>query len=202
MTSSTTTNFTPVVFSYKVSVKLDDNNFLLWRPQLLSATRDTTNLNDHNNIGKGSWNPYVVPNKSCPSNMFPQTNTGQVRGQPLANSSLHQSLTNASKPVCQLCSRIGHTTAKCYQRFNYDFLGIGATNILKQSSNIATVDSVVDEALYPDSEASAHCTANAANFTQKQPYFGQEYVHMGDGAGFPIQNIGLGFEGDCSRRTS
>uniref|UniRef100_A0A803QAR8 CCHC-type domain-containing protein n=1 Tax=Cannabis sativa TaxID=3483 RepID=A0A803QAR8_CANSA len=31
--------FTLIVFSHKVSVKLDDNNFLLWWPQVLSAIK-------------------------------------------------------------------------------------------------------------------------------------------------------------------
>ncbi|XP_062120006.1 uncharacterized protein LOC133834412 [Humulus lupulus] len=38
-TSFPTAAFSPVVFSHKISVKLDDNNFLLWRPQVWSAIK-------------------------------------------------------------------------------------------------------------------------------------------------------------------
>uniref|UniRef100_A0A803QAY3 Uncharacterized protein n=1 Tax=Cannabis sativa TaxID=3483 RepID=A0A803QAY3_CANSA len=106
-------------------------------------------LNDHNNTGRGSWNPYML----FQSNIFPPTNTSQGRGQPHSNPSLNQSQTTASKPVCQLCSRTGHTVARCYQRFNYNFPRTEVANIPKQSADIATADSVVDEAWYPDSRA-------------------------------------------------
>ncbi|KAF4364090.1 hypothetical protein G4B88_015124 [Cannabis sativa] len=54
---------------------------------------------------------------------FSQQPQGQGRGQPPANPSLSQSSSTATKPVCQICSRTGHTAARCYQRFNYEFPG-------------------------------------------------------------------------------
>uniref|UniRef100_A0A803Q712 Retrotransposon Copia-like N-terminal domain-containing protein n=1 Tax=Cannabis sativa TaxID=3483 RepID=A0A803Q712_CANSA len=301
MDSSTPNTFTPVVFSHKVSVKLDENNFLLWRPQVLSAIRGhrlqhfisashspprkflnqedeilnnvnpkfidwevqdqllyswllssmsdgiltrivgaetstqiwktlevyfvtqtsakidlyttqlenckkgslsineyllsnqdscrsswfwlaiskphnstsfsqnarTRHTTDHPSIGRGSWNPYAVSNRSGASNMVPPSNSSQGRGHSSNPNSISQSQQSNLKPVCQLCSRTGHTAARCYQRFNYDFPGLGATNISKQSVIIATTDSVADQAWYPDSGATAHCTANENNLSNK-----------------------------------
>ena len=38
--SMTSSSFAPVVFSHNFSVKLDNHNFLLWKPQVLAAIRE------------------------------------------------------------------------------------------------------------------------------------------------------------------
>uniref|UniRef100_A0A803QNV3 Reverse transcriptase Ty1/copia-type domain-containing protein n=1 Tax=Cannabis sativa TaxID=3483 RepID=A0A803QNV3_CANSA len=110
--------------------------------------------------GRGSWNPYAVP---------PRTNNGpgstsNGRGAP-------PPFTGQSTP---------HTSTS----------GVGAANVERFSANIATADTVADISWYPDSGATSHCTPNDNNFTHKEPYLGQDQIHMGDGASLQIQNVG------------
>uniref|UniRef100_A0A803NK87 Uncharacterized protein n=1 Tax=Cannabis sativa TaxID=3483 RepID=A0A803NK87_CANSA len=63
-------------------------------------------------------------------------------------------------------------------------------------------DTVVDNSWYPDSGATSHYTTNDNNFTHKELYLRQDQIHMGDGAGLQIQNVGLGFQGSIDGRTS
>uniref|UniRef100_A0A803PSI1 Retrovirus-related Pol polyprotein from transposon TNT 1-94-like beta-barrel domain-containing protein n=1 Tax=Cannabis sativa TaxID=3483 RepID=A0A803PSI1_CANSA len=135
--------------------------------------------------GRGFWNPYVV----APRSTGVLAPLGSV---PLGSNRTMQTLAFASgtKPVCQLCSRTGHIASRCYQRFNIEFPGVGAANVGSQSINIATAESLPDDAWYPDSGATTHCTADVNNFTQQTPYQGTDQVHMGDGTSITIQNVG------------
>ncbi|KAF4346675.1 hypothetical protein G4B88_011201 [Cannabis sativa] len=75
--------------------------------------------------GRGTWNPYAVnprgnfsPNYSAPPPGFSRGNTPQQGSTPNPNA--------ANRPVCQLCSKVGHIASRCYQRFNFEFPGLVA----------------------------------------------------------------------------
>ncbi|XP_062086726.1 uncharacterized protein LOC133792796 [Humulus lupulus] len=55
---------------------------------------------------------------------------------------------------------------------------------------VATTDSVNDPPWYSDSGATHHCTTNDHNLTSKVSYNGSEQLHVGDGTGLTISNIG------------
>ena len=55
---------------------------------------------------------------------------------------------------------------------------------------LATPECVHDSNWYPDSGATNHLTADPANLMHKADYFGPEQVHMGNGKGLQIKNVG------------
>ena len=55
---------------------------------------------------------------------------------------------------------------------------------------MATPETVNDSNWYPDSSATNHCTPNFNNLMSSDAYHGQEQLHMGDGSGVTIQNVG------------
>uniref|UniRef100_A0A803QF40 Retrotransposon Copia-like N-terminal domain-containing protein n=1 Tax=Cannabis sativa TaxID=3483 RepID=A0A803QF40_CANSA len=177
------------------SVNLATNRGSRFKPQYspnLSNNADSRSQNPPNrntNQGHGVWNPYAISTRNTTSG---QSFSNPAAGRGFTNLSAvsNSQAPSGSKLVCQLCSRTGHVASRCYQRFNMDFPGVGATNVQHHSANITTAETVSDDAWYPDSGATTHCTPNVSNFTQKQPYLGSDQVQMGDGAGLPIQNIG------------
>uniref|UniRef100_A0A803QY99 Retrovirus-related Pol polyprotein from transposon TNT 1-94-like beta-barrel domain-containing protein n=1 Tax=Cannabis sativa TaxID=3483 RepID=A0A803QY99_CANSA len=92
--------------------------------------------------------------------------------------------------MCQLCSKPGHLASCCYQCFNIEFSGVGATNLDHLIANIATTDTIINSSWYPESRATSQCTADESNFTHKEPYFSNEHIYMGDGACLPINSVG------------
>uniref|UniRef100_A0A803PBP7 Retrovirus-related Pol polyprotein from transposon TNT 1-94-like beta-barrel domain-containing protein n=1 Tax=Cannabis sativa TaxID=3483 RepID=A0A803PBP7_CANSA len=154
---TTTTTFNLVVFSLKFSAKLNNDNFLLWRPQILSTIKGHQLLN------------LILASFTPPCNRPP-------------------SLTFSSRGTWNLYVVNPHGNLS--PDYSTPPPGVGAANIDRQSTNITTFDSVNDPTWYLDLGATSHCTTDVNNFTQKDPYFDSEQVHMGDGAGIPIQNVG------------
>lgn len=99
--------------------------------------------------------------------------------------SQHQTTTGASgeRPVCQICSKTGHTALKCHNRFNNNYQSNAAFSSLR----------VVDETgreWFPDSGATAHVTPSAAQLQDVHPYEGDDAIMVGDGAYLPITHTG------------
>uniref|UniRef100_A0A803QHJ1 Reverse transcriptase Ty1/copia-type domain-containing protein n=1 Tax=Cannabis sativa TaxID=3483 RepID=A0A803QHJ1_CANSA len=136
--------------------------------------------------GRSVWNPYAIPPRGGSFSPPPPSATG--RGTNPNPSMPATSNNTSSRPICQLCSKPGHLVARCYQRFNMEFPGIGAANMDHLTTNIATSETVSDPSWYPDSGATSHCTANESVCTQREPYYGHEEIHMGDGVGLSIQH--------------
>ncbi|KAM6595208.1 uncharacterized protein LOC133033878 [Cannabis sativa] len=122
---------------------------------------------------RGSWNPYAIN----PRENFSNTPAAPPRfRQKCTSSILHEySFSISYKQLFCLSTLLKR---------------VGTANIDRQSANIATTNIVKDPAWYPDSGATSNCTADANNFTQKDSYFGNEQVHMGDGAEISISNVG------------
>lgn len=134
--------------------------------------------------GRGNfWNPYVG-GRGCGSN------PGRSYNECFPNSATPQ----GNHPVCQLCSRRGHYASRCYQRFNIDFLGFVAQPADKSTSSmnalIPSLEMVNDSSWYSDSGAINHCTNNDQNLLSKSSYSGSDQLHVSDGSGLSISNIG------------
>ena len=108
-------------------------------------------------------------------------------------------MTGVQTCALPICGIQRHTAAKCYKRFNRDFLGIGndGKNTEKQIAMAMTASQgshgashQVDPAWYADSGATHHITHDLDKLTTREPYHGTDQVHTANGAGMRIHNIG------------
>lgn len=93
---------------------------------------------------------------------------------------------NNSRPVCQICGRIGHSALKCWNRFDTTYQ---SDDVPQALSALWTSDESGRE-WFPDSGASAHITSTTAPLKNATPYSGPETVMVADGNYFPITHVG------------
>jgi gag-polypeptide of LTR copia-type len=101
----------------------------------------------------------------------------------------------SDKPVCQLCSKRGHTADRCYKRFDNSYRPPPPRPPPRQrhpqpqallvQSNLAP-----PETWYLDSGALAHISPDLNCFTTYQPYTGADQLRVGDGQGLKNSHIG------------
>lgn len=107
-----------------------------------------------------------------------------------------------NRVTCQLCGIVGHTSSRCFKRFNRDFLGIGNDGsgterqiamamAAAQGGVHSGQQQSVDPAWYADSGATHHVTHELEKLTTREPYHGTDQVHAANG-------IGSGHEGTNS----
>ncbi|KAL5544292.1 hypothetical protein UlMin_008076 [Ulmus minor] len=111
---------------------------------------------------------------------------------------------NHSRPICQVCGKIGHIAAHCYYKFDNNYMGapLEANKNIQHSVFVATPDMLNDPAWYADSRASTHVMNDASNLNQKQNYTGKESLVVGNGQRLDIAHIGQGDRlGDASKQT-
>jgi hypothetical protein len=111
---------------------------------------------------------------------------GRDRGRGPPHSQHH--FTSNNLPSCQVCGKTGHTTLKCYRRFDRSFKG-------DESSSMATYmvapSSQSDLSWYPNTVATNHMTADLNNLNlQADEYTGSEQVRVGNGQGLKIAHYG------------
>lgn len=122
----------------------------------------------------------------------------QSKGPNLSNHGQYSAW--GQKTQCQLCHKLGHTVHKCFYRFDKTFAGpetfqgfTGNANLAECSHLYASPDVVQDSSWYPDSGATHHLTPNPQNLIYSTDYAGDQQIHMGDGSGLNIHNIGKSF---------
>ena len=59
-----------------------------------------------------------------------------------------------------------------------------ANLVLSNASSVGIVDWL------PNTSANQHVTPDLANLTRSKPYLGNDHLHVSDGKGLPISNIG------------
>lgn len=88
--------------------------------------------------------------------------------------------------MCQICNRMGHRAADCYQ--HYDASESKDSNV---QAYFSTPSSTTDSAQYLDSSATHHLTYDFANLNfRAEDYNGHNKVHMGNETGLSIDHIG------------
>jgi hypothetical protein len=99
--------------------------------------------------------------------------------------------------VCQLCDEPGHLASRCFKRFQRDFLGVGNDGrftarqlaMANAVSHSQPSSSSVDPRWYVDIGATDHLTNDFEKMQVKEPYTGQEQVHVANGTGMRICHI-------------
>ncbi len=95
---------------------------------------------------------------------------------------------DSARPVCQICSKPGHVALACYNRFNHAYQRDNSAPI---QAFVAASSSASDYNWYPDTGATHHITSDLSNLNlQSEEYTGPDQVHVGNGQGLPISNLG------------
>ncbi|KAL5581736.1 hypothetical protein UlMin_014178 [Ulmus minor] len=87
-----------------------------------------------------------------------------------------------SRPIYQVCGKIGHIAAYCNYRYNKNYMETipNSTQKNQHTTLVASVETLGDPTWYGDSGASNHVTNDVANLNQKQDYNGKESLIVGN----------------------
>ncbi|OMO72876.1 hypothetical protein COLO4_27419 [Corchorus olitorius] len=182
--SLSTTNAFTANFNHPVQVRLDRNNFLLWRLEQHTLSESiTANVATKTN----SSTPRPPRNQERGRRSF----CGRGRGRGRSNPSFNTNTSNGNvtnRPQCQVCSKFGHSALDCFHRFDHGYQSSQTTN---SSALMASASSIShDDDWFPDSGASNHLTADLSNMSIHSEYQGQDRVKVGNETCLPIKHVG------------
>jgi hypothetical protein len=89
---------------------------------------------------------------------------------------------SSSKPLCQVCSKIGHTAKICWYRYDNDSTEPRTIGV--------TTSGATENTWYTDSGATYHITGDLDKLTMHDAYYGNDQVHSANGSGMDITRIG------------
>jgi hypothetical protein len=102
------------------------------------------------------------------------------------NGGRHGTPDSSERPTCQLCGKEGHTVLRCYKRFDTNFTGPADVKIAAS----ATTSYIIDTNWYSDTGATDHITGELEKLTMNEKYHDDNHVHVADGSGMKIDQIG------------
>jgi hypothetical protein len=95
---------------------------------------------------------------------------------------------SSPRPTCQVCLKPGHTTAKCYHRFDHAY----EVEPAPPSVYYTAPSAPSDVSWYPDTGSTHHLTHDLSNLTiRADEYHGPDQIRVGNGQGLPISHAGL-----------
>jgi len=96
-----------------------------------------------------------------------------------------------SRPICQLCGKIGHTAPRCYQRPDPALAAPSPPAYSNAQAYYSSPSLPPEENWYPDIAATHHMTNNFQNLNlSADEYTGQDQIRIGNGIGLPILHSG------------
>jgi hypothetical protein len=105
---------------------------------------------------------------------------GRGRGRGNYNSSPH--------PICQVCTKPGHSALTCYHRFDNSYIVESTPNM---QALLATPTHVPDPNWYSDSGATHYLTSDLANLNVRaDEYHGPDQIRVGNSTSLLIKHIG------------
>jgi len=169
-----------------VVVKLSDQINISWvdlQAQLLAFESRLDQLNNLNNINLNAT-ANVANKTEFRGNRF--NPRGNWRGSNFRNMRGGRGKGRLSKPVCQVCTKTGHTAVNCYYRFDKSYTGTSHSNVdvEKQGTNSAFLASPYNDQDYEwyfDSGASNHVTHQANKFQEFTENNGKNSLVVGNG---------------------
>ncbi|KAK0608672.1 hypothetical protein LWI29_034169 [Acer saccharum] len=142
-----------------------------------------TYTNPHGN--QSSFGNYSHTGRNFSS---PQNSPARPQSQPQFHSPNQwrsSSSSHSSRPICQLCDKVGHTARVCRSRPH------PATQQWPQANNMTTEQSNTRNTNWIlDSGASHHMTSDLQNLSIHSEYGGPEDIMVGDGKTIPISHTG------------
>jgi hypothetical protein len=132
----------------------------------------------------------------------PQQRRDQAQGRPTSGTGSSRTCptcgAGGGRPICQICSKVGHVASCCFKRFQKSFLGSGndGRNMERQiaafsTTHVGSTSSYpIDPSWYADTAATDHLTNNLDKITMKEQYRGKDHVQAANGTGMRITHIG------------
>lgn len=128
-------------------------------------------------------------------------NKGNWRGSPRGGRGRGRGRNQGSRPICQVCGKLGHTASICYYIYNQAYMGVPLEKQQNQngiSSNFTTPysayftnsESTDDQSWYVDSRASHHVTNNAQALQQSSQTDGNVKITIANGNKLPVIKTG------------
>ncbi|KAL5549165.1 hypothetical protein UlMin_004396 [Ulmus minor] len=141
--------------NHGLPVKLDPNNFLLWKIQM------------ENVIIVHGLEGFIDGTNLCPSQFLNQENRTTL---------------NPLYTAWQRQDKFGHIAINCYHRFdNINYKPTNSNNSNKMAAMISTPEVVSNTAWFMDSGATHHITPNVDNLNSTNPFHGHDKLAVGDG---------------------
>lgn len=97
---------------------------------------------------------------------------------------------SGTRPTCQICGRYGHSAAKCYNRFDQEYLSPENVHTTLTTMKLSDQTHHSGHEWYPDSGASAQIINNSSQLHTSEPYLGNDQVIVGNGDFLPITHVG------------
>lgn len=108
---------------------------------------------------------------------------------------------NNSRPVCQVCGKIGHSAAHCCFRYDQNYMGAVPNNANQASGSVnsygshpaytASANTVSDQNWYMDSGATSHITNDPANIENVTSSYGKQNIEVGNGEKIHGDKVGF-----------
>ena len=144
------------------------------------------------------YSPSPAYSKPAPP---PSNNTQRSQENPAPRAGGAPS--GGNRPVCQICSKVGHVACCCFKRYAPNFLGAGndgrykerqlaafSTPTANNTSYGSTPSYPIDPNWYADTAATDHFTNDLDKLTMKEHYHGKEQDQTANGQGMRITHIG------------
>jgi hypothetical protein len=91
---------------------------------------------------------------------------------------------NVKHPLCQVCKKKGHTTNRCWHRFDEGYI------LEERTAAAAAGFNGHDSTWYIDSEATNHITSDLERLIVRDKYHDNDQIHTASGSGMNISHIG------------
>jgi hypothetical protein len=114
----------------------------------------------------------------------PPNGRGRGRGQRSNQQGGGSNNKKQDKLICQVCFKEGHTAARCWYRFDEDFVPE------EKHAAAATGSYNIDTNWYIDSGSTDHITNELEKLSMREKYNGGDQIHTASGAGMAIKHVG------------
>jgi hypothetical protein len=129
--------------------------------------------------GRGGRHGHGGGRGRCGQDKFNNNNTG--RGS--RHISDGHDNNNHTRPTCQVYKMFGHTTDRCWHRFDEDY-------VPEDRHATATTHAFNDNNWYTDSGATDLITGDLEKLAIRDKYTGNDQIHTASGSGMNIKHIG------------
>uniref|UniRef100_A0A2N9F8N5 Integrase catalytic domain-containing protein n=1 Tax=Fagus sylvatica TaxID=28930 RepID=A0A2N9F8N5_FAGSY len=136
-------------------------------------------------------NASTQGNTQFSNNQYPSSNAFTQGNAQFSQN--FQGKSENSRPLCQICGKLGHQALDCYHRMDFAYQGRHPPARLAAMASTSNSSQIqAGETWLTDTGATDHLTSNLDNLTGHTPYQGHDQVAVGNGQAIPIKNVGTG----------
>ncbi|PKU68153.1 5'-3' exoribonuclease 2 [Dendrobium catenatum] len=184
----------PIYNPFKTAIQTSQHPISLDVLYSLLCSEEINLQQDHSkDLNSPSDNTKLIYVRNKPNRgWFNRSQNRNQYGRPNSNNNAPQSQnqSNTPRPVCQICSKTGHTASNCWYRCNLQYVPSTPTN--QRAYYTQTQPSSNTSAWILDSGATSHLTPDLSNLTNTSSYHGLDSVSVANGSTIPIQHTGNG----------